>query len=243
MHTQVEQPSRPSRPKWATILSVLTVLVAIGTVALHVVGITSHRTYMQYWGIDAGVFPKTADLILIDGYYGVINQSALAFLRILSNPGAWTAGACFLALYLFVLVSPWDAGTGRASEWLAQRKPGVRRMVKCLIATLLLAAVIPCMLIAWTLVMYFPDAIGAANGKQSAEAEAVEFAKGCTKSKYQCVQLRKGSELLGSGFLLDGSPAFVAIFDAERQRARVLPREGVELITGRPPVLPEAHRP
>ena len=82
-----------------------------------------------------------------------------------------------------------------------------------------------------------------ANGRLSAEAEAVEFAKGYAQSKYQCVQLRKGSELLGSGFLLDTSPAFVGIVNTERQRARVIPREGVELISGRPPVLPEAHRP
>ncbi len=66
-------------------LSLLTALVAVDTVTLHVVGVASHRAYLQYWGIDAGVFPRSTDLVLINGYYGLVNQSALAFLGILAN--------------------------------------------------------------------------------------------------------------------------------------------------------------
>lgn len=198
---------------------------------------------MQHWGIDAGVFPKSADLVLINGYHGLVNQSAQAILSILSNFGWWTLGACFVALYLFALISPWDAGIGKAWEWLAKRTSSFQRLVRCFVATLAFAALIPFLLSAWTLIMYFPDAIGAANGKQSAEREAAEYAKGCEKSKHPCVELKKGDQSLGSGFLLDGSPTFVAIFDPQQRRARVIPREGVELLSGRAPIAAASSQP
>lgn len=198
---------------------------------------------MQHWGIDAGVFPKSADLILINGYHGLVDQSAQAILKILSNFGWWTLGACFVALYLFVLISPWDAGIGRAWGWLARRSSNFQRLVRCFVETFALAAFIPFLLFAWTLIMYFPDAIGAANGQQSAEREAAEFAKGCERSKFPCVELKKGDQLLGSGFVLDGSPTFVAIFDPQRRRARVVPRDGVELISGRAPTTAATLKP
>jgi len=237
----VAQEPRLVRPAWATLLSILTVLVAVGTVTLHVVGAASHRAYMQYWGIDAGVFPKTTDLVLINGYASLVNQSASAFSLIVANIRWWTAGAVGLAIYLFFVLSPWDAGAGKVSNWLSQRPQWIQRLVRYLIAALALAAVVPVALIVWTLVMAFPDALGQANGKQHAEREAFEYVKGCEKSKYPCVELKRGHESLGSGFILDGSPAFVAIFDSQRQRARVIPREGIEMISARGPILPAAR--
>lgn len=238
LEDSANMPTRPRWPQWPTLLSMLTVLVAVGTVALHVVGAASHRAYMQYWGIDASTFPKSTDLILIDGYYSLMNQSAYAFVQILKHVGLWISGALGLALYLFVLLSPWDAGVGKASAWVARQARSLQRLVRCLIITLVLAAVVPFMIIGWTLVMVFPDSLGQVNGRQHAEREAVDYVKGCEKSIHSCVELKKGDRLLATGFVLDGSPLFVAIFDAHLQRARIVPREGLEMISARPPVLP-----
>lgn len=238
-----ESPRRLIRPTWSVVLSLLTALVAVGTVTLHVIGAASHRAYLQYWGIDAGVFPMSTDLVLINGYYGLVNQSARAFLGILANLGWWAAAAVGVAFYLFILLSPWDAGSGAVAKWLSGRAAWVQRLARCLACTLLVAVIIPFMLIAWTAVMIVPDAVGAANGKAHAEREAVEFAKGCEKSKHMCVELKKDGQKLGSGFVLDGSPSYIAIFDAQLKRARVIPREAVELISGRAPVLPDSIAP
>ncbi|MDM0068362.1 hypothetical protein [Variovorax sp. J31P207] len=216
----------------------MTALVAVGTVTLHVVGNASHRAYLQYWGIDAGVFPKSTDLVLINGYYGLVNQSALAFLGILANLGWWAVGAVGVALYLFVLLSPTEAGSGTVSKWVAKRPAWAQRLARYLAGTFLVAAVIPFLLIAWTAVMVMPDAVGGANGKAHAEREALEFQKGCDKSKHPCVELKKGGESLGLGFVLDGSSSHIAIFDAKLKRARVIPRDAVELISARSPALP-----
>ena len=228
-----ESQHRLIRPTWLGVLSFLTALVGVGTVTLHVVGVASHRAYLQFWGIDAGVFPKSTDLVLINGYYGLVNQSALAFLGILANFGWWAAAAVGVALYLFVLLSPWNAGSGAVAKWLAGRAAWVQRLARYLAGTFLVAVSIPVVLIAWTAVMIVPDAVGAASGKAHAEREAAEFTKGCEKSKQPCVELKKGGESLGSGFVLDGSPSYIAIFDAQLKRARVIPREAVELISGK----------
>lgn len=48
-------------------LSLSTAIVAAGTVTLHLIGDVRHRFYLKYWGIDASLFPKTTDWILING--------------------------------------------------------------------------------------------------------------------------------------------------------------------------------
>jgi len=58
---------KPIRPSWTTLLGVLTAFVGLGTVTLHVMGMASHRAYMQFWGIDSGVLPKTTDQVLRAG--------------------------------------------------------------------------------------------------------------------------------------------------------------------------------
>ena len=199
--------------------------------------------YLQYWGFDAGVSPKSTDLVLINGYYGLVNQSALAFLGILANFGLLAAAAVGVALYLFVLLSPWDAGSGAVVKWLTGRVAWVQRLARYLAGTFLVAVIIPVVLIAWTAVLIAPDAVGAGSGKAHAEREAAEFARGCERSKHMCVELKKGGVALGSGFVLDGSPSSIAILDAQLKRARVIPREAVELISGRAPTLPTASAP
>lgn len=240
---QPESPPRLIRPTWSGVLSLLTALAAVGTVTLHIVGMASHRAYLEFWGIDAGVFPKSTDLVLINGYYGLVNQSALALLGILANFGWWAAAAAGVALYLFILLSPWDAGSGAVGAWLTGRAAWVQRLARYLAGTLLVAAIIPAMLTAWTAVMIVPDAVGAASGRAHAEREAAEFTKGCEKSKRVCVELKKDGQALGLGFVLNGSPSYIAIFDAQLKRARVIPREAVELISSRAPVLPDSIAP
>ena len=110
-------------------------------------GVASHRAYLQYWGID-GVFPKSTEWVLINGYHSLMNQSALASLGIVANVGSWAVAAVGVAIYLFILLSPWDAGSGIVFKWLGQRSASVQRFAKILAATLLIAAVVPGVLVA-----------------------------------------------------------------------------------------------
>ena len=227
---------KPIRPSWTTLLGVLTAFVGLGTVTLHVMGMASHRAYMQFWGIDSGVLPKTTDQVLITGYYALVNQSAMGFLKILANIGLWTVAAVGLAVYLFILQSPWDGGIGSVLNRLAKRPVWVQRLARYVVGAVMAAAILPILLVSFVAVMSLPDALGGASGKTHAEREARDFKQGCEKSKQPCVELKKSGESIGTGFVLDGSPGHIAIFDAKLQRARVIPREAVELIAGRAPV-------
>ncbi|OUM00784.1 hypothetical protein A8M77_19005 [Variovorax sp. JS1663] len=214
-------------------VSVLTALVAVGTATLHLLVRVSHQVYLQSWGIDAGVFPKPTDWLLIYGYYGMVDRSVAVFNAVASNLGWLAVAMVVAALYLFVLFSPSGLGTGTVPKWL-QHPPWRRRLAKYLVIGGLVGAAIPGALVLWTTLMVIPAALGETAGKAHAEREAAEFKKGCEHAKYTCVQLKKGGELLGLGFVLDGSPSHIAIYDVQVQRARVIPRDAVEMVSGRP---------
>ncbi|MET3916262.1 hypothetical protein ABID97_003044 [Variovorax sp. OAS795] len=232
-------PVRTASLTLASALSIATALMAVGAVTLHVMGESSHRAYLQFWGVDAGAFPKSTDWLLINGYHGLANRSALALLAIVQNLGWWVAATVATALYLFVLLSPTGTSSGVLPKWLAKRPAWCQRLVRYLQGAFLATAIIPVVLLIWTAVLVSPALIGEANGKAHAEREAAEFKKGCETSKYPCVEVKKGGEALGSGFVLEGSPSYIAIFDVRLQRARVIPRDGVELISGKPIALPK----
>ena len=83
--------------------------------------------------------------------------------------------------------------------------------------------------------MVIPAVLGEQAGKASAEADAKEYAKGCEKSKPPCIELKRGGEHMGKGFVLDDSPNEIAIFDTDLKRGRTLPRDGLEMVVGRIP--------
>lgn len=200
---------------------------------LHLIGVIRHRAYLNYWGIDADLFPKATDWILINGYYGLFDR----FFAILSATFTnlhWllAAGVC-LGLYIFVLLSPMGGGTGKFPNWLRRQPEWRQRMFKHVVLTTLLVGVAPLALFLFTAFMVIPAALGEQAGTAAAEANALEYKKGCERSRYACVQLTKNGQLVVTGFVLDDSPTQIAIFDAQLQRGRTLPRAELEMISTR----------
>ena len=65
-HSAVLRPT----PGRLGLLHLLTLFVAVATVVLHLMGEELHRAYLHHWHMDAGLFPKTTDWLLIYGYHG-----------------------------------------------------------------------------------------------------------------------------------------------------------------------------
>lgn len=118
-------------------LSLATALVAVGTVTLHLIGDVRHRHYLNYWGIDAGLFPKTADWILINGYYGVVDRFVAILIAILGNLHWLAAAAVILGLYGFILQSPAGGTSGEAPQWLLRQPEWRRRLIRQMLLTAL----------------------------------------------------------------------------------------------------------
>lgn len=226
-------PRPPIHLGWATVISLLTALVASGTVALHLIGVVRHRVYLHHWGIDAGLFPKATDWLLINGYYGLVDRFVAILVVILSNFHWVFAAALALGLYLKILLSPAAAGSGEPPKWLLRLPEWARRMIRQMLLTTLVVSALPLGIFLFTALMVIPAVLGEKAGEAAAKADTVEYAKGCEKSKHQCVQLTRNGELIAKGFILDDSPAQIAIFEPERQRGRTIPRDGLEMMSTR----------
>lgn len=228
--TSIRQPFVVS---WPTTLSLLTALFTVGAVALHLIGDLSHRQYLNYWGIDAGLFPKTTDWILINGYYGVVERFVAILIAMLHNLHWLGVAALILGVYLFILLSP----TGASPAWLMRQSEWQRRLIRQLLITALFVSLAPFALFLVTAIMVVPAALGETAGKAAAEKEALEYRKGCQTSKMSCVELKKEGQTIVTGFVLDTSPSHIAIFDAQLQRGRVLSRDNLEVMSSRTPQL------
>lgn len=224
---------------WPTALSLLTAIVAAGTVTLHLIGDVRHRHYLKYWNVDAGLFPKAADWILINGYYGVVDRFIAILAAMLSNLYLLAVATVILGVYLFILLSPVAGASGDAPAWLLRQPEWRRRLIRQLLLTALFVSVLPCALFLLTAFMAVPAALGETAGKAAAENEAVEYMKGCQASKIPCVELRREGEVIATGFVLDSSPSHIAIFDAQAQRGRILALEKLEVLSSRMPTLKE----
>ncbi len=219
----------------AAILSSLTALIAAATVTLHFIGVVRHGAYLRHWGIDAGLFPKATDWFLINGYYGLVDRFVVILVAVMSNLHWVLAAAVALGLYMFLLLSPAAAGSGKPSMWLLRRPAWFRRMLRQVLLTALIVSALPMALFLLTAFMVTPAMLGDLAGTAIAEANALEYAKGCEKSKYKCVQLKKNDAVIAIGFVIDDSPAQIAIFDTELQRGRTIPRDQLEMVVTRSP--------
>lgn len=222
-------PSPPIRLGWTTVTSLLAALAAVGGVALHLIGAVSHQIYLNHWGIDAGLFPKATDWILINGYYSLFNQFVVILTGMMRIWYLMLAAALLLGLYVFALRLPLI----NPPKWLLRLPAWCLRMFEQLLLTTLVVSGIPLVLFLLTVFMVIPVELGKQAGEAAAKASAVEHSKGCEKSKYQCVQLTKNGDLIATGFVLDDSPAQIAIFDTEHQRGRTIPRDGLEMMSSR----------
>ena len=220
-------------------LSALTAIAAAGTAALHLIGEVQHRSYLQYWNVDANFFPKPVDWILINGYYGVFDRMAAILTAVLANLPWLAVATVILGLYLFLLRSSVASGSGEPPTWLLRLPHWGQRLIRQLLLTALFVAAVPLALLLLAIFMAVPALLGEIAGKAAAQREAVEYMKGCQDSKIPCVELRREGEVVATGFVLESSSSHIAVFDAQAQRGRVLALEKLEILSSSAPILQE----
>lgn len=244
--SQTEEISRPRSLLSLNLplaLSLLTALIAAGTVTLHLVGAVVHRQYLGHWGINADLFPKSTDWILINGYYGVAD-SFISFLKAIVGNLLWLATAAVaLGLYIFILLTPWIPASGEAPAWILRQPPWRRRLIRQMLLTALFVVTAPLALFLLTVFIAVPAALGETAGKTAAERATLQHKKGCDLSKIPCIELKREGNVIGTGFVLDSSPSHIAIFDTQAQRGRVLALDKLEVVSNRTPKSKEDSAP
>ena len=216
-------------------LSLLTALTASASVTLHLMGVTTHRTYLRSWGLDEGLFPKPADWLLINGYSAAFDRG-IALLKLMSANLAWAAFAFLVvSLYFTALGHGSATRSGKQMAWPHWFPVRLRPFtVRCL-QTLATIVALFFLIFASLALTAVPMMLGSAAGDAAMRHEERDFQNGCGKAKYSCIQLRKEDQVIGKGFVIDSSTAYIAIFDIDKKQVRALPREGTETLVIAPP--------
>lgn len=196
-----------------------------GGLLLHLIGAVTHRTYMDSFGLDIGVFPKAIDTVLINGYYSTLS-SMTATLDIWFTTPKILAGIVAVAAYVWclTLIQP-----RTPPNWL-QTKLG--KLLKFVIVGILIYLAVPVANIVASVVMIAPVAIGEHAGRSAARTDLKRFKKGCesAQSRVGCVELRKNGATTAQGFIIDWSATHIALWDVTLQKARAVERAGLELV-------------
>lgn len=216
-------------------ISVLTALAGTAAVTLHLIGIIRHQTYLTHWGIDVGLFPKTTDWLLTNGFHGLLDETVTLLSVVLSNL-AWVAVA-FWAVSAYIKLLEWtEAHTppldrGSLSPFARKLAAVVDQMRLPALAT---AAVVVSLAV-FLMLMLIPAALGEWSAKAAIRRATPEYLKGCAASKYPCVSVMDNDRVVMTGYLLDSSPSHLAIFDAATQRGRSINRGTLEVRSTRAP--------
>lgn len=120
---------------------------------------------------------------------------------------------------------------GPFTLWLKRKGAWAKRLLLSLILSWLAVWVsIVALLLVW-LATVFIGVVGETAGLATAEIAKEDYAKGCEKSNSKCVVLRKGDQIVTSGYVLDSSVSHLAIFDPKERQVRSLARDGTEVIS------------
>lgn len=136
---------------------------------MHLVGDVRHRVYLDYWQVDAGLFPKPADWLLINGYYGLVDLAFQLLLRIFSNFVWYLLLSLPLGLYVYALLSPFGIGRGKFPQWMQRLSERWRRLLSYILKSALLLSVLPVALLLAIFLAAIPSQLGTTAGKAVAE--------------------------------------------------------------------------
>jgi hypothetical protein len=222
---------------WLVLAKVGAAIVAVGGVAFHYTGLVGHIAYLRAWGVDAGLFPKPIDWLMINGAAAFVDRTVvmLALANTITWPLVATALLCFVVLTIAFRVFIASGSPNRpdaepvasnASPWTASLGFGVA-------STLSIFGTVPIAILLFAALILFPWVMGEAYGAAAAKRELAIFDRGCqtAPSGYRCIDVRKVDQLLLRGFLIESSPTHLAIYDPQTRRTRTIPRDGTDLIT------------
>ncbi|MBD7952731.1 hypothetical protein H9654_00805 [Stenotrophomonas sp. Sa5BUN4] len=211
-----------------TLIGAMAALATIIGFVFHGCGHVEDVTYLRQWGIGDGVFERSADWKIVNGYYAVILQGLGVFSAI-----PWGLGAVvfvMLAVGFLLLRLPSREPPQWSTRCIAAL-PGWLKLISRSMA--LSAAAIYLMITVFTCVLLLsalPGIIGERSGKERA---ALHKAALQSVADDEFDELWEGGERIAYGVMIASSPTRYAIYDHNLKAVRVVSSSDVEL-RGRP---------
>jgi hypothetical protein len=203
-------------------------IVAMGGLALHLMGHTAHSTYLRQMNIGSEAFPKSTDWLVINGFYTLADRF-LALLNALTKYWLVTVGvivATSLYVYFYKLISKLPSKksqpqVSRLPRWLSE-------LVDSTALVTLSYGFGGMAILIIMFVLLVPAALGETAGKNLAARDMAEFGKFCVPEG-NCLEVIRDGKIFVAGYLVATSPSHVAVYDPSLGKVRVIELDGVEL--------------
>ncbi len=219
-----------ARLTWFSVLSKLFVagaaLASVGAVSLHLSGYVAQRSFLSAFNVDPDGFPRTADWMLVNGYYSVIDSGVLLFKSLIS----WPSLIVFGYLLLFIVIYRWDLKTRDVPEW-ANRLRNSKAFQLWGLSFLysgLSFAVVSLMLPVAMIIVLLPALAGETYGEKRARELMLEYREGCS-AKNPCSEIWTDGGRVASGYVIATSGARLAFYDVEVKMVRLIEAKELEL--------------
>lgn len=238
--TAIDEPPKPGKG-WLgrvqvsplDLLKVTGGFAVLASLLMHLVGTAASDAYLREWGVEITLFPRGVDRIQIDGYLWLLVSGVKLWVVVLENAVELLLLAGVVVLYWMLLTGlSSTGGDSAAPAWLARVRPWVTTLVRSTAIYVLVVAGLVLTVAATYLAsvaLAQPFVLADRLGREHAQSHRTAFEKGCrANTRPQCFELRRGSERIARGLLIDSSAEHIAFFDVDTGRVRVLPRKDLE---------------
>ncbi|GAB4058099.1 hypothetical protein [Uliginosibacterium sediminicola] len=230
---QAEPQAAASSFSWDALLKWSAFLITIGGLALHVAGSRYHEARIAAWGLEADLFPKPVEWVLMTGYDVIVGAIISIYLYLKTNwwmLALW--GIVGFVAVMLVLHNKEDVPKRILRTWL-KRLPrwlltfGFGSSYVSLICVFVLYS--PLLFAA---LLYLPAQLGKEAGDKTGNTEVTQYSKGCEISalKQRCIVFRRDGQPELKGFLIESSDSQLAIYLPEQKQVQVMRRDSMGLV-------------
>jgi hypothetical protein len=223
------------RISMAGLLKILAAFSVAAGISLHFLGHVSHETYLRLWGLDTGLFQKPAYWTSVNGYYTFFDRVVSGFTILVESwktLGLLWLVAIGLVSYLSFLTFFSETPTPKKlRDWTARLPAWLQRTCVCIGVSTAFTMFVPAALLLIAISLAIPEYLGDSHGKAAFEKDIARFRNGCESSEPRliCLEILRDGESIANGFLIDSSATHIALFDVDRQNARIIERSGTEI--------------
>lgn len=221
------------KPNVTRIAAFLAAMGALGGVLLHLIGYVAHRTYLGHMGVNFGLFPKSTDWLLINGYYTLADRLFLFSEAFAQYKWHITGLIIGMATYMLIMekLGQWIKNKGpflnitRLPQWFSD-------IVRNLLTSAFVFIGAPLAIMAIGLMLLIPAVIGEVAGKHVAQKSEERIIKMCADSQ-SCARLEFAGKVIAVGYIIDASESRIAIFDPVTRTTSIHNTDGTTIIGGR----------
>jgi len=217
---------------WANLAKVFAAIGAIGGLILPLMGYVSHQSYLTAWGIDPGLFPQTANDMVVTGFFALTDRLANIVTIFNNNFGTITVVGIAVAIYAFlVLLVGKSIDRDKATKLRKKLPPWCTDLAGALAMTSFGLVGVPIALAFATIILVVPILLADSFGHSWAERQQNALTTACDSKSVagKCIELLKDKTVIAEGFTIESSLSHIALFDVAEKRVRAIERAGTEL--------------